>query len=133
MQQYTFFYIMIAFIFIIVIFNKYLPWWGKGLIVAYYSVVSYLFVTGKNRIDQEYESVLPVPEEYWEKNTGWVVTMSDYLFWPLIGILLYIYIRWFINVETKMAKIFILLSLIPAALLFVFFLFYFNFGYGYRP
>ncbi|RNF39369.1 hypothetical protein [Planococcus salinus] len=133
MQPYTFFYVMIALIFTIVIFNKYLPWWGKSLILAYYVGVSYFFITEKNRIDGEYEDVLPVPEEYWEKNTGWVVTISDFLFWPLLGILLFIYIRWFISVQTRTAKTFVLLSLIPAAFLFLFFLFFFNFVYGYRP
>ncbi|WP_373869399.1 hypothetical protein [Fictibacillus barbaricus] len=40
---------------------------------------------------------------------------------------------WFTNARTNVARIFILLSLIPSAILFIFFSFFFSFGYGYRP
>lgn len=80
MQQYTFFYMMIALVFVIVIFNKFFLLWGKILIPVYYIAVSYIFIVGKNKIDWEYKGVLPVPEEYWDKNTGWVETMSNFLF-----------------------------------------------------
>jgi hypothetical protein len=133
MQQYIGFFVILALIFIIVLFNKYLFWWVKGIIVAYYLVVAYLFITVKNRIDKEYEDVLPVPEAYWDQNSGWVDTIMGYLFWPLVGILVFIYIKWFRKVHTKLAKVLILVSIIPAASLFIFFSFMFSFSYGYRP
>ncbi|SEN55363.1 hypothetical protein SAMN05192533_11516 [Mesobacillus persicus] len=133
MQQYTGFFITLAIILIIVLFNKYLFWWVKGIIVAYYLVVSYYFITVKNRIDKEYEDILPVPDAYWDKNTGWVDTITNYLFLPLIAIVIFIYFKWFTKAQTKVARILILVSIIPATILLVFFSFLFSFGYGYRP
>jgi len=133
MQQYIGFFVILALIFIIVLFNKYLFWWVKGILVAYYLVVAYLFITVKNTIDKEFEDVLPVPDAYWDQNSGWVSTMTGYLFWPLVGILVFIYIKWFLMVRTKLAKVLILVSIIPAAILFLFFSFMFSFTYGYRP
>ncbi|MBY0099576.1 hypothetical protein [Mesobacillus maritimus] len=133
MQQYTGFFVTLAIIFMIVLFNKYLYWWVKGIIVGYYLVVAYRFITVKNTIDKEYEDVLPVPEAYWDQNSGWVSTITGYLFWPLVGILVFIYIKWFLRARTKLAKILVLVSIIPAITLFVFFSFMFSFSYGYRP
>jgi Ca2+/Na+ antiporter len=133
MQQYIGFFILLALIFIIVLFNKSLLWWVKGIIIAYYLVVAYRFITVKNRIDKEFEDVLPVPEAYWDQNSGWVSTITGYLFWPLVGILVFIYIKWFLKVRSKLAKVLILVSIIPAAILFLFFSFMFSFTYGYRP
>lgn len=133
MQQYTGFFIMLAFIFIIVIFNKYIFWWIKGIIIGYYLLVSYNFITVKNRIDNEYEAILPVPEVYWDKNSGWVGTITNYLFLPLIGIIIFIYFKWITKARTKTTKIFIILSLIPTITIFILFSFFFSFGYGYRP
>jgi hypothetical protein len=133
MQQYTGFFITLAIIFMIVLFNKYLFWWVKGIIVGYYLVVAYRFITVKNTIDKEFENVRPVPEAYWDQNSGWVSTITGYLFWPLVGILVFIYIKWFLRVRTKLAKILVLVSIIPAIILLVFFSFMFSFSYGYRP
>ncbi|RKL65387.1 hypothetical protein CR203_20785 [Salipaludibacillus neizhouensis] len=133
MAQYTGFVITLGFIFIIVIFNKYMFWWGKSVIITYYLVVSYFFITVKNRIDEKYEDILPVPEEYWDQNTGWVGTITNYLFLPLIGIIVFIYFRWFTKARTKKGKVLILLSVIPATVVYVLFSFLFSFVYGYRP
>ncbi|MCM3653547.1 hypothetical protein [Metabacillus litoralis] len=133
MQQYIGFFVILAFIIIIVVFNKYFFWWVKSILVAYYLVVSYFFITVKNRIDKEFEGVLPVPDAYWDKNSGWVDTITNYLFLPLIGIIIFIYFKWFTKARTKMSKIFILMSFIPSATLFIFFSFLFSFGYGYSP
>ncbi|MBM7692209.1 membrane protein implicated in regulation of membrane protease activity [Peribacillus deserti] len=133
MQQYTGFFVTLALIFIIVFFNKYLFWWVKSIIAAYYLVVSYFFIKVKNKINKEYEDVLPVPDKYWDKNSEWVDTITRYLFLPLVGILIFIYYKWFNSVHSKMAKILILLSLIPTAILFLIFSFFFSFAYGYRP
>ncbi|RXT07066.1 hypothetical protein [Ammoniphilus sp. CFH 90114] len=94
LQQYTGLFITLSFIFIVVVFNRYLFWWVKGIIVAYYSMVSYIFITVKNRIDNEFENIRPVPEIYWDKNSGWVDTITNYIFFPFIGILIFIYFKW---------------------------------------
>ncbi|MBG9588418.1 hypothetical protein ABE26_15545 [Cytobacillus firmus] len=120
-------------IFIIVVFSKYIAWWVKSVIVAYYIVVSYYFITVKNRIDKEFEGISPVPDAYWDQNSGWVDTIANYLFLPLAAILIFIYFNWFTKTHSKKAKIFILISLIPSSLLFMFFLILFSFAYGYRP
>ncbi|WP_404321508.1 hypothetical protein LG298_13685 [Cytobacillus firmus] len=105
----------------------------KSVIVAYYIVVSYYFITVKNRIDKEFEGISPVPDAYWDQNSGWVDTIANYLFLPLAAILIIIYFKWFTKTKSKKAKILILISLIPSSFLFMFFLFLFSFAYGYRP
>ena len=124
---------MLAILLLIVVFNKFLFWWAKAIIVAYYSVISYIFITIKNKIDEQYENVLPVPDAYWDKNSGWVDTMLNYYFFPSAIILLFIYYKWFRSVQSKTAKGLILASLIPSTAIFLFFTFLFGFGYWYRP
>ncbi|MBT2690129.1 hypothetical protein J7I93_18330 [Bacillus sp. ISL-47] len=133
MEQYKGFFITLALILIIVLFNKYLNWWVKGIITAYYLVVSYIFISVKDKIDKQYENIRPVPEAYWDKNTDWVYTIANYLFLPFIGILLFIYFKWFTKAQSRKAKVLIAISSIPAAFLVIFFSFLFSFGYGYRP
>lgn len=133
MQQYTGFFITLALIFIIVISNKYLFWWVRSLIIIYYLLISYFFITVKNRIDQEYKDILPVPDAYWIRNSEWVDRITNYLFLPLMGILIFIYFKWFTKVQTKRAKLFIVLYFIPSAMLFIIFSFLFSFSYGYSP
>ncbi|MBG9811096.1 hypothetical protein ABD68_05500 [Bacillus endophyticus] len=133
MQQYTGFFITLALIFIIVIANKYLFWWVKGLIIIYYLLVSYFFIIVKNRIDQQYKDILPVPDAYWIRNSEWVDRITNYLFLPLMGILIFIYFKWFTKARTKRAKLFIVLCFIPSAMLFIIFSFLFSFSYGYSP
>lgn len=133
MIEYKGLFIVLTLIFTVVLFNKFMFWWAKTIILIYYSVVSCFFITVKNKIDNEYKDVLPVPDAYWDRNSGWVDTVTGLLFWPLIGILIFIYIKWFMDVQTKLAKTLILLSIIPAALLLVVFSFFFALVYGYRP
>jgi hypothetical protein len=133
MEQYTGFFIILLLMFIIVVFSKYIVWWVKCVIAAYYIVVSYYFITVKNKIDKEYEGILPVPDAYWDQNSEWVDTIANYLFLPFAAILIFIYFKWFTKIHSRKAKILILISLIPSALLFMFFLILFSFAYGYRP
>ena len=118
MHQYIVFFIILAFILVVLVFNKYFFWWVKGFFATYYLVVAYLFVTVRNRIKKEFEGVRPVPEAYWSENSGWVDTITNYLFIPLIGIAIFLYFKWFTKAQTKMSKVFILLSFIPSAILF---------------
>ncbi|MFD6442580.1 hypothetical protein ACFWDG_23000, partial [Peribacillus sp. NPDC060186] len=102
-------------------------------IAAYYSVISYIFITTKNKIDRQYENILPVPDAYWDKNSGWVNTMVGYYFWPLAVILLFIYYKWYRSVQSRTAKGWIVVSFIPATAIFLIITFFFGFGYEYRP
>ncbi|GAB6258138.1 MULTISPECIES: hypothetical protein [Peribacillus] len=101
---YTGLFVMLAIIFLIVISNRHLFWWIKATIAAYYFVISYIFITTKNKIDKQYENILPVPDAYWDKNSGWVNTMVGYYFWPLAVILLFIYYKWYRSVQSRIAK-----------------------------
>ncbi|PKH11187.1 MULTISPECIES: hypothetical protein [Planomicrobium] len=133
MQQYQGFLITIALILLIVFTSRYFKWWMKGIITIYYIAFAYIFITGRNEIDKIYEGILPVPEAYWDENSEWVYNMSHFLYVPLFVILVYIYIRWIMRVDTAWAKVLIVLTIIPVTLLFLFSHFFFNFGYGYRP
>lgn len=133
MEQYIGLFVILGIIFIIVVSNRFLSWWVKSTIVAYYSIISYVFVTVKNKIDRQYENILPVPEAYWDKNSGWVDTMLSYYFLPMIVILLFIYYKWFTGVKSNIAKVLVAVSFILSAIIFIFFTFMFVFSYGYRP
>lgn len=133
MQQYTGFFILLALILIIVIFNRSFRWWIKTTIITYYFVLSYIFISTKNKIDKQFENILPVPDEYWDKNSEWVSTISGFLFWPLALILIFLYFKWFTEANTRIAKVLVFTSIIPAAAIFLFFVFLFGFSYGYRP
>lgn len=130
---YTGLYNVLAIIFILIILNRHFVWWIKAILIAYYSVLSYIFIKTKNKIDKQYENILPVPDAYWDKNSGWVDTMSGFYLWPLLAILLFLYYKWFRGAKSSKAKVLIAASLVPAAVIFLFFMFVFAFGYGYRP
>ena len=133
MEEYKFLFGLILVISLIVLFNRFVPWWVKIMIVTYYISISYIFVSKKMEIDQKYENILPVPEAYWDSNSGWVDTMFGYFFWPLGFILLFLYYKWFRKVSSKVAKGLIVASLFPVSMMFIFVMFLFGFGYGYRP
>ncbi|WP_340373271.1 hypothetical protein [Peribacillus sp. FSL E2-0218] len=133
MGQYTGVYYTLAIIFLVVISNRFIFWWIKATIVAYYSVITYIFITTKNKIDKQYENILPVPDAYWDKNSGWVDTMASYYFWPLVVILVFIYFKWYTSRQSRIAKGWVVVSFIPSTFIFLFFTFMFVFAYGYRP
>ncbi|MDF9759972.1 putative membrane protein [Peribacillus simplex] len=115
---------------LIVISNRFLPWWVKVAIAVYYSVISYLFITIKNKIDRQYENITPA---YWDKNFAWADIMTGYYLWSFLIILLFIYFKWFTSVKSKEAKGWVIVSFIPSLALFLLFIFVFSFSYGYRP
>ncbi|WP_223635215.1 hypothetical protein [Planococcus sp. 4-30] len=133
MDTFTWFFIVVGIIIIIVMANSYFNWWGKSLVVLYYGAMSFVFIGMTRRINEKYSGVIPVPDAYWDENSQWALTASNLLLLPFIGILVYIYINWLLNAPTITARILITLSMLPAALLVFFFYFIFNFGYGYRP
>lgn len=123
--------ITIGLMLIVVLSNRFLPLWLKALLGPYFIIVAAVFINGLNRINEKYST--PLPEAYWDENSAWVYMMSNFLFVPFVGVLVFIYIKWVMKVRTKGAKALVLLSLIPAALIVLFFYFMFNFAYGYRP
>lgn len=133
MELYIELFIFLAILFLIVFSYRFLPWWVKAAIAVYYSVISYLFITTKNKIDKQYENITPVPDAYWDKNSAWVDTMTGYYLWSFLIILLFIYFKWFTSVKSKEAKGWVIVSFIPSLALFLLFIFIFSFSYGYRP
>lgn len=105
--------------------------WVKTVIVGYYLVLSFIFITRKEEIYEQYHT-LPVPEKFWDLNSEWVETLIGYYFLPFLLIVLYIYCRWFVRTKETVKRVFILLSLIPAGIVFFCLLMIFGM-YGYRP
>ncbi|MBZ5201524.1 hypothetical protein HU147_09885 [Planomicrobium chinense] len=132
-MSYEWFFIIIFLMLLAAISTRYIPLWAKALIGVYYGIVAILFITLTNRINRKYEGITPVPNAYWTENSSWVYTVSNLLFLPFIGILIFIYFNWIAKVRSKMAKALIVLSLIPVAFIVFIFYFFFNLAYGYRP
>ncbi|WHX60914.1 hypothetical protein [Peribacillus frigoritolerans] len=120
MELYIELFVFLAIIFLIVLSNRFIPWLVKAAIAVYYSVISYIFITTKNKIDERYENITPVPDAYWDKNSAWVDTMTGYYLWSFLIILLFIYIKWFTSVKSKEAKGWVLISFIPSLAVFYF-------------
>ena len=133
METFAWLFILVGIILIIVTASPYFRWWGKSLVVIYYGSLSFLFIGMTRRINEKYSGIVPVPDAYWDENSQWAWTASNLMLLPFIGILIYIYAKWFLNARTLTAKILIVSSLLPAGMLVFFFYFIFNFGYGYRP
>lgn len=133
MDTFSWFFIVLGIIIIIVMASPYFNWWGKSLVVVYYGIMSFVFIGMTHRINEKYSGIIPVPDVYWDENSQWALTASHLMLLPFIGILIYIYANWLLNARTITARILITLSMLPAALLVFFFYFIFNFGYGYRP
>lgn len=121
---------MIGLIVIVVLANRFMPLWVKVLLGVYFIVVAVVFMNGVNRINEKYTT--PLPDAYWDENSAWVYLISDLLFFPFIGVLIFIYIRWVMGAQGKKYKALVLASAIPSAFIVFFFYFMFNFGYGYR-
>lgn len=125
-------FIFLAIVFLVIVFNKFLIWWIKATLVAYYSVISYFFIITRNKIDRDYKNIHPVPDAYWDINTYWFNIIQSLYFFPTAIILLFIYYKWFTGIRSEQAKFWVVLSLIPVAIIILFFAFIFSFSYGYR-
>ncbi|AIQ30392.1 hypothetical protein P40081_21180 [Paenibacillus sp. FSL P4-0081] len=125
-------FLFLAIIFLVIVFNKFLIWWIKATLAAYYSVISYFFIITRNKIDRDYKNIHPVPDAYWDINTYWFNIFQSLYFFPTVIILLFIYYKWFTGVRSEQAKFWVVLSLIPVAIIILFFAFIFSFSYGYR-
>lgn len=132
-DKYIGLFVFLAIVFLVTVFIKSLLWWIKATIVTYYSIISYFFITTRDQMDRDYKNILPVPDTYWDKNSSWVNTMQSLFFFPTVIILLFIYYKWFTGARSKQAKFWVILSCVPAAIVFLCFAFMFSFSYGYRP
>ncbi len=104
----------------------------KLIFLCYYFVLSTVFIIQRYRIDQKYDET-PVPDRYWDANTEWVTTISNFYFIPLVAVLIFLFYKWFGKAEGKMKKGLITAGVLPVGFLVLIFLFLFNFTYGYRP
>ncbi|AIQ20695.1 hypothetical protein H70357_31450 [Paenibacillus sp. FSL H7-0357] len=132
LEKYMGLFIFLAIVFLVIVFNKFLIWWIKATLVAYYSVISYFFIITRNKIDRDYKNIHPVPDAYWDINTYWFNIIQSLYFFPTAIILLFIYYKWFTGIRSEQAKFWVVLSLIPVAIIILFFAFIFSFSYGYR-
>lgn len=123
--------LIIVLMLIVVLSNRFLPLWLRVLLCVYFIVVAAVFVNGLNRINEKYTP--PLLDAYWDENSAWVDMISNLLFLPFVGVLIFIYIKWLLEVRTKGAKVLVVLSMIPSALILFFLYFMFSFGFGYRP
>lgn len=133
MGEFQGFFLMMAIIIAVIIFNKFLYWWVKTAFVIYYVSVTYIYISVTKKIDKQYLNVIPVPDAYWDKNSGWVDTIADYIFFPFSVILLFIFYKWYTSRDNKQAKGYVLAISILTIAIILFFILMFKFVYGYRP
>jgi len=133
LEQYTGLYFDLILIMLIVIFNRVLFRWVKYLVAAYYLVVSYFFITVKNKVDQQYDGIIPTPNEYWHKNSEWVNTISLYLYIPILLILIFIHYKLFKKAQNKKEKRSVLFRFFFSIVFFVFLSRMFHLAYGTSP
>lgn len=104
MDTFTWFFTVIGIIVLIVMANPYFSWWGKSLAVIYYGIISFFFIGITHRMHEKYSGITPVPDAYWDENSQWAETASHLFLLPFIGVLIFVYINWFINARTILAK-----------------------------
>lgn len=130
-MEYMALWFMLGIIFSITLAAKQIKQWLKWVIFAYYLVLSYIFISRKEEIYQDYHRI-PVPEQYWQTNSDWVGFMLGFYFLPFLFILLFIYFRLFRKASSVKKKFLISLTIVPAAIIYLCLFFIFNM-YGYRP
>ncbi|MCF6139249.1 hypothetical protein [Pseudalkalibacillus berkeleyi] len=124
--------IMLIFILIPVLFLKTINKYLKAVIYVYFTVVTVVFIQGREKIHDKYYDV-PVPDLYWDKNSKWVGDVSYYYFIPVAILFSYIFYKWFQSTKSPLSKVVWTITFIIVICLFFIFTFIFNFGYGYRP
>jgi len=130
LEQYIGLYFDLTIIMLIVIFNKALFRWVKFLVEAYYLVVSYIFITVKNKVDKQYDGIIPTPNEYWHRNSEWVNTISLFLYIPILFILIFIHYRLLKKAPDKKTKQSVLIRLFFSIVFFLFLSYMFDVAYG---
>lgn len=130
-MEYMALWFILGIIFLVTMAARGIKLWQKGVIICYYLTLSYIFITRKEEIYRQYHT-LPVPEQFWDTNTDWVVSLTGFFFIPFLLILLFIYYRWFTRTRGAVKKVWIALSLIPAGVVFFCLMIIYSM-YGYRP
>lgn len=130
-MEYMALWFMLGIIFSITLAAKQIKPWLKWVIFGYYLVLSYIFISRKEEIYQDYHRI-PVPEQYWQTNSDWVGLMLGFYFVPFLFILLFIYFRLFRKASSVKKKFLISLTIVPAAIIYLCLFFIFTM-YGYRP
>ncbi|MGG1664045.1 hypothetical protein [Brevibacillus sp. NRS-1366] len=130
-MEYMALWFILGIIFMITLITSGVRLWQKAVIICYYLVLSYIFISRKEEIYRQYHT-LPVPEKYWESNSEWVYFMLDFYFLPFLLILLFNYFQWFRKAKGTKKKWWIALSLLPAGALYGCMVIIFGM-YGYRP
>ena len=130
-MEYMALWFILGIIFMITLITSGFRLWMKAVVICYYLVLSYIFISRKEEIYQAYHT-LPVPEQYWDTNYEWVWFMLGFYFVPFLMILLINYYQWFKKAEGIKRKFWVALTIMPAGI--VYFCMVIIFGmYGYRP
>jgi len=130
-MEYMALWFILGIIFMITLITSGFRLWMKAVVICYYLVLSYIFISCKEEIYRNYHA-LPVPEQYWDTNYEWVWFMLGFYFVPFLFILLINYYQWFKKAEGIKRKFWIALTILPAGV--VYFCMVIIFGmYGYRP
>ncbi|WP_289141987.1 hypothetical protein [uncultured Brevibacillus sp.] len=130
-MEYMALWFILGIIFMITLITSGFRLWMKAVVICYYLVLSYIFISRKEEIYQAYHT-LPVPEQYWDTNYEWVWFMLGFYFVPFLFILLINYYLWFKKAEGIKRRFWIALTILPASV--VYFCMVIIFGmYGYRP
>ncbi|WP_050184054.1 hypothetical protein [Domibacillus robiginosus] len=117
----------------IILLNKYLNWWIKALFTTYYAVVIYLFVKGYKKIHNNYyeryrstndynpndPADIEALENFWNVQSEFVDSFLAWFHIPLLGLLLFVFIKGVMNGKNKTQKILIILSSIVIGIVYL--------------
>lgn len=104
----------------------------KKIFSIYFVAIAVIFIVGREYINYKYNGT-PVPDSFWDINTGWTNIISTAYFVPAAIFFLIIYIRTIIFTKEKILKWYIAFSIIPISLGLVVAFTFFSLGYGYSP
>ncbi|WP_341285554.1 hypothetical protein [Priestia megaterium] len=104
----------------------------KKIFSIYFVAIAVIFIVGREYINYKYNGT-PVPDSFWNLNTGWTNIITIAYLLPAAIFFLVIYIRTIRFTKEIILKWFIGFSIIPISLGFMVALFIFGFGYGYSP
>ncbi len=130
--EYTAIYLLLVLVLVPVLALKIFTIYAKGIISAYYIILSVVFIRGREAIKEQYHTT-PVPDTYWDKNTEWVDQLSYLYFIPTAVIVTYIFYKWFYYGKGLWTRLLSVITLIIVLVLFIYFAMIFGLGFGYRP
>ncbi|MGM7703395.1 hypothetical protein ACSVDE_16815 [Pseudalkalibacillus sp. Hm43] len=130
--EYTAIYLLLVLILVPVLALKIFNIYAKGIISAYYIILSVVFIWGREAIKDQYHTT-PVPDIYWDKNTEWVEQLSYFYFIPTAALVTYIFYKWFYYGKGFWSRLLSIITLLIVLVLFLYFAMIFGLGFGYRP